>query len=123
MRFVGEAIRRREDPALITGRSRFIADLTVGCNAVAFVRSPMAAGRIRGIEVPNDARVFTVAQLGDVGFTGAKGLGEGGAIGAPAAVINAVSDALRALGVGFAEMPATPSRIRDRIRLAMGGAA
>jgi len=67
VRFVGEAIRRREDPALITGRSRFIADLTEGCNAVAFVRSPLAAGRIRGIEVPNDAQVFTAAQLGDVG--------------------------------------------------------
>jgi len=67
VRFVGEAIRRREDPALITGRGRFIADLTEGCNAVAFVRSPLAAGRIRGIEVPNDAQVFTAAQLGDVG--------------------------------------------------------
>ena len=28
VRYVGEGIRRREDPALITGRSRFIADLT-----------------------------------------------------------------------------------------------
>jgi len=67
VRFVGEAMRRREDPALITGRSQFIADLTRGCDAVAFVRSPLAAGRIRGIELPDDDRVFTAAQLGDVG--------------------------------------------------------
>lgn len=67
VRYVGEGIRRREDPALITGRSRFIADLTEDCEAVAFVRSPVAAGRIRGIEMPLGARVFTAAQLGDVG--------------------------------------------------------
>jgi carbon-monoxide dehydrogenase large subunit len=60
-------MRRREDPALITGSSRFIADLTDGCNAVAFVRSPLAAGRIRGVEAPKDAVVFTSAHLGDVG--------------------------------------------------------
>ncbi len=60
-------MRRREDPALITGRSPFIADLTEGCEAVAFVRSPVAAGRVRGIEVPDGARVFTAAQLGEVG--------------------------------------------------------
>lgn len=67
MTFVGEAIRRREDPALITGRGRFVADLTQGCHAIAFVRSPMAAGRILGIEVPDDGLVITHAQLGVVG--------------------------------------------------------
>ncbi|HEU4917587.1 MAG TPA: xanthine dehydrogenase family protein molybdopterin-binding subunit [Acidimicrobiia bacterium] len=67
MRFVGEGIRRREDPALITGRSRFIADLSHECDAVAFVRSPVAAGHIRGVEAPDDARVFTAAHLGDMG--------------------------------------------------------
>ena len=33
--------------------------------------------------------------------TGANGLGEGGTIGAPAAVLNAVSDALAPFGVGI----------------------
>ena len=45
-------------------------------------------------------------------ITGAKGLGEGGAIGAPAAVLNAVNDALSPFGVSIDEMPATPQRIR-----------
>ncbi len=40
---------------------------------------------------------------------GFKGMGEGGAIGAPAAVANAVADALAPLGASFAELPVTPS--------------
>ncbi|AMN43992.1 xanthine dehydrogenase family protein molybdopterin-binding subunit [Rhodoplanes sp. Z2-YC6860] len=48
--------------------------------------------------------------------TKAKGLGEGGAIGSPAAVINAVNDALAPFGVQIDEMPATPQRIRAALR-------
>jgi len=48
--------------------------------------------------------------------TGAKGLGEGGAIGAPAAVINAINDALSPFHVSIDEMPATPQRIRAALR-------
>ena len=49
-------------------------------------------------------------------LTKAKGLGEGGAIGAPAAVINAINDALSPFGVDIDEMPATPQRIRAALR-------
>jgi carbon-monoxide dehydrogenase large subunit len=49
-------------------------------------------------------------------ITKAKGLGEGGAIGAPAAVINAINDALAPFGVEIDEMPATPQRIRAALR-------
>jgi carbon-monoxide dehydrogenase large subunit len=49
-------------------------------------------------------------------LTGAKGLGEGGAIGAPAAILNAVNDALSPFGIAIDEMPATPQRIRTAIR-------
>jgi carbon-monoxide dehydrogenase large subunit len=48
--------------------------------------------------------------------TAAKGLGEGGAIGAPAAVVNAICDALRPFGVELFELPATPERVRAAIR-------
>jgi carbon-monoxide dehydrogenase large subunit len=48
--------------------------------------------------------------------TKAKGLGEGGGIGAPAAVINAINDALSSFGVEINEMPATPQRIRAALR-------
>ena len=42
---------------------------------------------------------------------GVKGCGEAGAIGAPAAVINAITDALWSRGVRDIEMPATPERV------------
>jgi carbon-monoxide dehydrogenase large subunit len=51
-------------------------------------------------------------------ITRAKGLGEGGGIGAPAAVINAINDALTPFGVEIDEMPATPQRIRAALRQA-----
>jgi aerobic carbon-monoxide dehydrogenase large subunit len=53
-----------------------------------------------------------------VSVTRAKGIGEGGAIGAPAAVINALSDALSPLGVDFFEMPVSPQRILEQLRAA-----
>jgi aerobic carbon-monoxide dehydrogenase large subunit len=42
---------------------------------------------------------------------GVKGAGEAGAIGAPPAVVNAVVDALRHLGIEDVEMPCTPERV------------
>ena len=42
---------------------------------------------------------------------GAKGLGEASSMTAPAAVANAVSDALAPLGVRITELPITPSRL------------
>jgi carbon-monoxide dehydrogenase large subunit len=49
---------------------------------------------------------------------GAKGCGEAGAIGSPPAVINALLDALRPLGVNDFDMPATPSRVWTAIQAA-----
>ena len=46
---------------------------------------------------------------------GAKGCGEAGTIAAPAAVINALLDALDSLGVRDLEMPATPLRVWQAI--------
>jgi carbon-monoxide dehydrogenase large subunit len=42
---------------------------------------------------------------------GFKGVGEGGTIGAPAAIANAVADALAPLGIGIAELPITGERL------------
>ena len=39
---------------------------------------------------------------------GAKGVGESGVVGAPAAVLNAVNDALVPFGANIAETPITP---------------
>jgi len=62
---------------------------------------------IHHLETPTEASV-----------TKAKGLGEGGAIGAPAAILNATNDALTPFGVSIDEIPATPQRIRAAMRAA-----
>ena len=49
---------------------------------------------------------------------GTKGMGEGGAIGAPAAVVNAVEDALAPLGIAISEIPLSPDRLLPLIRAA-----
>jgi carbon-monoxide dehydrogenase large subunit len=54
--------------------------------------------------------------LSDATITHSKGLGEGGAIGAPAAILNAINDALSPFGVAINEIPATPARIRTALR-------
>ena len=51
---------------------------------------------------------------------GAKGVGEVGSIGVPPAVINAVIDALRPLGVDDMTMPATSQRVWQAIQQAQG---
>ncbi|HTS39761.1 MAG TPA: xanthine dehydrogenase family protein molybdopterin-binding subunit [Xanthobacteraceae bacterium] len=49
---------------------------------------------------------------------GVKGAGEGGTIPAPAAIIAAIEDALSPFGVHFVEMPLTPARIVEVLRVA-----
>jgi carbon-monoxide dehydrogenase large subunit len=66
-------------------------------------------------EVP-DIEIAHIYTISPASLTGAKGVGEGGTIGAPAAIANAISDALRPFGVGVFHLPATPHRIRSAIR-------
>jgi carbon-monoxide dehydrogenase large subunit len=66
-------------------------------------------------EVP-PIELFHLETLNGTTITQAKGLGEGGAIGAPAAILNAINDALAPFGVTINEMPATPQRIRAALR-------
>jgi carbon-monoxide dehydrogenase large subunit len=47
---------------------------------------------------------------------GVKGVGEGATIGSPPAVISAVLDALRPLGITHLDMPATPDRVWQAIQ-------
>jgi len=47
---------------------------------------------------------------------GIKGLGEGGAVGPPAAIVCAVNDALRPFGVEVNDLPLTPARILAAIQ-------
>ena len=71
-------------------------------------------------EVP-PIEIRHLATLTDASVTGAKGVGEGGLIGAPAAVVNAICDALTPFGVELFEIPATPERILAAIEVARHG--
>lgn len=53
--------------------------------------------------------------VGTTNRLGAKGVGEIGMVAAPAAVWNAVVDALRPFGVDHVELPCTPERVRQAI--------
>ncbi|MFF5257507.1 aerobic carbon-monoxide dehydrogenase large subunit [Actinomadura viridis] len=48
---LGEPVRRREDPRLLTGHGRFLDDLGHDALAAAFVRSPHAHARVVDIDV------------------------------------------------------------------------
>lgn len=65
---------------------------------------PMAA------EMP-DIHVAHIETPTKTSILGAKGAGEAGTGGAPAAVMNAVNDALRPLGASIFQMPMTPTRV------------
>ena len=65
-RLFGKSIKRREDPRFITGQGRYVDDLKLpGMTYAAFVRSPHAHARIKGIDVsaakshPGVVAVFT----------------------------------------------------------------
>jgi carbon-monoxide dehydrogenase large subunit len=66
IKWVGRALPRSEDSALLQGHGRFTADEAVGASSLCFVRSPLARGRIAGIEAPEGALVITAADLQDV---------------------------------------------------------
>src|SRR6516162_1923511 len=53
---------------------------------------------------------------------GMKGMGEGGAVAPPAAIANAVRDALLAIGAEVNEMPITPRRVMAAIARAQSHA-
>ena len=65
-------------------------------------------------EVP-DIRILHMESPSPYTSFGAKGIGEGGAIGPPAALLSAVNDALRPLGVEVNRVPLTPELILDAI--------
>jgi aerobic carbon-monoxide dehydrogenase large subunit len=69
-RWVGKPLTRREDPALLVGAARFMADLaTPDTLRVGFVRSPVAHADIASIDIadaaamPGIAAVFTAADF------------------------------------------------------------
>jgi carbon-monoxide dehydrogenase large subunit len=65
-------------------------------------------------EVPN-IRIAHMESLSPHTEFGMKGMGEGGAIAPPAAIFNAVNDALKAFGTELNETPLTPHRLLEAL--------
>ena len=68
-------------------------------------------------DVP-DVRLDHMETLSPWTTFGQKGIGESGAIGPPAAIVNAINDALAPLGAEVFDLPASPSRVYAAIRAA-----
>jgi carbon-monoxide dehydrogenase large subunit len=66
------------------------------------------------VEVPR-IRVFHMETPSPYTERGIKGVGEASTIGAPSAIMCAINDALRPLGVEITEAPVTPRRILEAI--------
>ena len=71
------------------------------------------------VEVPSMDVVHVDAELPNT-IGGFRGLGEGGTIGAPACIANAISDALSPFGIEIMKIPATPERIFRLVEAAKG---
>ncbi len=70
---VGQPLRRKEDPKLLTGEGKFTDDLVIpGALYMAVLRSPFAHGRIRSIDTSAAAAMPGVRAV----FTGADLVGE-----------------------------------------------
>jgi aerobic carbon-monoxide dehydrogenase large subunit len=72
---------------------------------------------------PPDIEVDLIEVPCTTNLLGVKGAGEAGAVGSPPAVVNAIIDALRPDGVTHIDMPATPEKVWQVLRLADGASA
>jgi carbon-monoxide dehydrogenase large subunit len=66
---VGSRLLRKEDDRFLRGRGQYVGDIRLaGMKDVAFVRSPLAHARVRGVHVPERlaGSVFTAASLAGV---------------------------------------------------------
>jgi aerobic carbon-monoxide dehydrogenase large subunit len=66
-------------------------------------------------EIP-DIEILHLETPSQFSETGAKGMGEGGTMGAPACIATAVSDALAHLGAEVDRIPITPDRLHEALR-------
>jgi carbon-monoxide dehydrogenase large subunit len=82
---------------------------------VTFMDYLMPQATLR-VDVSSD-RIVSPAPSNDLG---AKGAGEGGCIGMPAAIVNAAIDALTPYGVTDLQIPLQPQRVWAALQAAVG---
>jgi carbon-monoxide dehydrogenase large subunit len=71
-RFIGQSVQRVEDDRVLTGRGRYVQDIELrGLAHAVFVRSPLASGRVMGVDadharsLPGVIAVLTARDLED----------------------------------------------------------
>jgi carbon-monoxide dehydrogenase large subunit len=115
------------NPIIVEGQVH--GGLAQGIGQALFERCVYADGQLlsasfldyampRADDLPSFVSAFDQSQPCTHTPLGAKGCGESGTIGAPAAVVSAVLDALAPLGIDDLEMPLTPERVWRVIRAA-----
>jgi len=118
---------RMVNPLLVEGQ--IIGGLAGGIGNALFEESvydergqPLSATladyHVPGASSVPDVRIAHMETPSPFSEFGMKGVGESGAIGPPAAIANAVNDALRPLGAEILETPMTPRRVLEAIRAA-----
>jgi carbon-monoxide dehydrogenase large subunit len=118
---------RMVNPAMVDGQ--VIGGLAAGIGNALYEESrydeqgqPLSATladyRVAGASAVPDVKLVHMETPSPFSEFGVKGVGESGAIGPPAAIANAVNDALRPLGAEILETPMTPERIVAAIEAA-----
>src|SRR5262249_33842940 len=111
---------RMVNPMLVEGQ--VIGGLAGGIGNALYEESPydeqgqplaatLADYRVPGATAMPEVRIEHMESPSPFSEFGMKGVGESGAIGPPAAIANAINDALRPLGAEIMETPMTPERI------------
>jgi len=115
---------RMVNPMMVDGQ--VIGGLAGGIGNALYEESPydeqgqplaatLADYRVPGASSVPDVRIVHMETPSPLSEFGMKGVGESGAIGPPAAIANAINDALRPLGAEIMETPMTPQRILDAV--------
>src|SRR5439155_169492 len=118
----GSAVLRATDKVIERGRRIAAAQLEAAPEDVVFRDGKFTVtGTVLDYAMPraDDLPAFEVDSFEvptKVNPLGAKGVGEAGTVGALAALLNAVNDALAPLGIRHLDMPVTPERVWRAMR-------
>jgi len=118
-RYFGAPIKRNEDRRLLTGQALFVDDVEfANLLHTAFLRSAIAHGRVRGIDL---GHTVTPSPLNPLGI---KGAGEAGAIPVGPLFAQAIEDASArdAKGIELLEIPLSPGRSWQLVKKQLGRA-
>lgn len=125
-------MRRVEDEGLVAGHGRVINPLLVEGQLMGGLAQGVAQALLERLVYDDEGQLLTGSlmdyalpraddvpevPLGGIetrspaNALGAKGVGESGAIGVPAAIVNAAVEALRGYGLRHVDVPLTPEKL------------